>query len=105
MICQNMRELFSNNLDTLPPPLNRFQKGKKYTWYLTDSETTICKVIPGCHWVQQISSQCVSRKLLQGLVARELAAYLSVFDLFLTQWIMAILSKGFKPDNRDHTAL
>ena len=26
-------------------------------------------------------------------------AYLSVFDLFLTQWIMVILSNGCKPDN------
>ena len=29
----------------------------------------------------------------------ELTVYLSVFDLFLTQRIMAILSKGCKPDN------
>ena len=28
-----------------------------------------------------------------------LTAYLSLFDLFLTQWIMAILSKRYKPDN------
>ena len=37
-------------------------------------------------------------KLLQGLVSHELTLYLSVFKLFLTQWIMAILSKGCKPD-------
>ena len=37
-------------------------------------------------------------KLLQGLVSHELTAYLSVFNLFLTQWIMAILSKVCKPD-------
>ena len=36
--------------------------------------------------------------LLQGLVSHELTAYLSVFDLFLTQLIMAMLSKGCKPD-------
>ena len=38
-------------------------------------------------------------KLFQGLKSHELAAYLSVFNLFLTQWIMTILSKGCKPDN------
>ena len=32
-------------------------------------------------------------------MSHELTAYLSVFNLFLTQWIMAILSKGCKPDN------
>ena len=46
-----------------------------------------------------MSSQWGSQKLLQGLVSHELTAYLSVFNLFLTQWIMAILSKGCKPDN------
>ena len=38
------------------------------------------------------------KKLLQGLVSHELTAYLSVFNLFLMQWIMVILSKGCKPD-------
>ena len=46
-----------------------------------------------------MSSQWGSQKLLQGLVSHELTAYLSVFNLFLTQWIMAILSKGCKPHN------
>ena len=32
-------------------------------------------------------------------MSHELTPYLSVFDLFLTNWIMAILSKGYKPDN------
>ena len=32
-------------------------------------------------------------------LTNELTAYLSVFNLFLIQWIMAILSKGCKPDN------
>ena len=32
-------------------------------------------------------------------MSHELTAYFSVFNLFLTQWIMAILSKGSKPDN------
>ena len=44
-----------------------------------------------------MSSQGESQNLLQGLVSHELTAYLSVFDL--SQWIMAILSKGCKPDN------
>ena len=38
-------------------------------------------------------------KLLQGLVSRELTAYLYVFNLFLTQRIMATLSKVCKRDN------
>ena len=46
-----------------------------------------------------MSSQWGSQKLLQGLVSHELAAYLSVFNLFLTQLIMAILSKRCKLDN------
>ena len=55
--------------------------------------------VPGYHLLRQMSSQWRSQKLLQGLVSHELKAYLSVFHLFLTQWIMAILSKGCKPDN------
>ena len=54
--------------------------------------------VPGCYLLRQMSSQRRSQKLLQGLVSHELAAYLSVFDTFLTQWIMAILLKGCKPD-------
>ena len=38
-------------------------------------------------------------KITSRFVSHELTAYLSLFDLFLTQWIMAILSKGCKPDN------
>ena len=40
-----------------------------------------------------------SQKFLQELVSHELATYLSVFNLILTQWIKAMLSKGCKPDN------
>ena len=40
----------------------------------------------------------MQKKLLQGVVPHELTAY-SIFNLFLTQWIMVILLKGFKPDN------
>ena len=39
-------------------------------------------------------------------MSHELTAYLSVFDVFLTQLIMAILSKGCKPDNfESHNSL
>ena len=51
-------------------------------------------------WVSFITADEISvRVTLQGLVSHEFTAYLSVFDLFLTQWIMAILFKGCKPDN------
>ena len=50
-----------------------------------------------CH--ATVSSQWGSQKLLQGLVSHELTFYLSVSNLFLTQWIMIIISKGCKPDN------
>ena len=53
--------------------------------------------VPGWHLLWLMSSQW-SPKLLQGLVFHELTAYFSVFDLFLTQGIMAI-SKGCKLDN------
>ena len=44
-----------------------------------------------------MSSQWRLQKLLQGLVSHEPTAYLSVFNLFLAQLIVAILSKGCKP--------
>ena len=44
--------------------------------------------------------------LLQRLVSLELADYLSVFNLFLTQQIMAISSKRCKIDNSEsHNSL
>ena len=55
--------------------------------------------VPGCCLLQQLSSHWGSQKLIQGLVSHGLTAYLSVFNLFLIQWIMVILSKGSKPDN------
>ena len=55
--------------------------------------------VPGCHLLWQMSSHWGSYKLLQWLVDHGITAYLSVFDLFLTQWIMAILSTGCKLDN------
>ena len=61
--------------------------------------------VPGCHLLRQISSQWESQKLLQGLVSHELTAYLSVFNIFLTQRIMSILSKC-KPYNfEQHNSL
>ena len=62
----------------------------------TSSGVNISEV-PQCHLLQQMSSQWGSQKLLHGLVYHELITYLSVFNLFLTQWIMTILSKGCKP--------
>ena len=38
--------------------------------------------VPGCHFLQHMSSQGGSQKLLQGLVPYELTAYVSVFNLF-----------------------
>ena len=62
--------------------------------------------VPGCYLLWQTSSQWGSQKLLQGSVSHELTVHLSVFDPFLTQWIMAILSKGSKPDNfESHNSL
>ena len=54
---------------------------------------------PGCHLLWQMSSQWGSQELLHGLVSQELTAYLSVFNQFLHQWIMFVISKGCKPDN------
>ena len=55
--------------------------------------------VPGCHFLWQTSYQRGSQKLLEGLVSHEFTAYISVFHIFLIQWIMAILSKRCKPDN------
>ena len=55
--------------------------------------------VTGCHLFWQMNPQWGSQKLLPGLVSHELTVYFSVFDLFLTQWIMAMLSKGCKPDH------
>ena len=39
-------------------------------------------------------------------MSHELTVYISVFDLFLTQWSMAISTKGCKPDNfESHNSL
>ena len=62
--------------------------------------------VPRCHLLQQMSSQWGLQKLLQGLVSHELTAYISVSDLFLTQQIIVILSKGCKPGNfESHNSL
>ena len=62
--------------------------------------------IPRYNLLQQKSSQWGLQKLLKRLVSHELTAYLTVFELFLTLWIIVILSKGCKPDNfESHNSL
>ena len=61
--------------------------------------------VPRCPLLRQMNSQWGSQKLLQGLVSHELTVYLSVFYVFLTQWIMAILSKRYKPGNFESNKL
>ena len=51
--------------------------------------TTISKVL-GYHLLQQMSSQWGLQKSLGGLVSHEHTAYIAVFELFLTQWIMVV---------------
>ena len=66
----------------------------------------VIEEVPQCHLLQQMSSQWGSQRLLQELVSCELIAYPSIFNLFLTQWIMAILSKWCKPGNfESHNSL
>ena len=60
--------------------------------------TDISKVCE-CPLLRQMSSQRGWQKLLQGLVSHELTSYLSISNVFLTQWIMGILSIGCKPNN------
>ena len=53
-------------------------------------------------WVSFVTADEFSvrvTKLLQGLMSHELIAYLSVFNIYLTQWITAVLWKVCKPDN------
>ena len=59
--------------------------------------------VPWYDLLWEMDSQWGSQKLLQGLVSHELLAYLSVFNLYLAQWIMAILSKGCKPGDKVQT--
>ena len=66
---------------------------------MTISDGVDISEVRGCHLIRQMISQWRLQKIFQELVSHELIAYVSVFDLFLTQWIMAILSKGCKPDN------
>ena len=62
--------------------------------------------VPDCHLLRQMSSQLGPQILIQGLVSHEVTAYHSVFNLFLTRWIIAILSKGCKPNNLEsHNSL
>ena len=62
--------------------------------------------VPGCHLLWQMSSHWESQKLLQGLVSHELTAYLSsVFNLFLTQWIMSYHQKDVNQITLNHTTI
>ena len=58
--------------------------------------------VPGCYLLQQMSSQGGSQNFLQRLVVHELTVYLSIFNLFLTQWNIAILSNQI---TLNHTTL
>ena len=71
--------------------LNRF--------FLPHTLCVTCPEVPGCHLLREMSSQWGSQKLLQVLVSYELIAYVSVFDIILTQLILVILWKGCKPNN------
>ena len=55
--------------------------------------------VSGYHFFKQMSSWWGSQKLLQILVSHELTVYLSVFDIFLTQWIMANLGDSVDSEN------
>ena len=46
-------------------------------------------VASGCQLLWHMSSQLGSKRSLKGLMSHELTVYLSVSDLFLTQWIMS----------------
>ena len=59
----------------------------------------------GCHLLWQRSSQWGSQKLLQLLLSHEFTTYLSVFNLFLTQWIMAYYQKIVNQITLNHTTL
>ena len=75
-------------------------KACRKSW--TKQETScIAKTLSCNRWTKFVTRDEFSvrvTKLLQGLVSYEFTAYLSVFNLFLTQWIMVILSKLCKPD-------
>ena len=70
----------------------------------TSSDVDISEV-PGCNLLQQMSSQWESQKLLQGLVSHELTAYLSVFDLFLTNVLWPYFQKDVNQITLNHTTL
>ena len=62
--------------------------------------------VPWCHLFWQMSSQWGSQTLLQGLVSHELTTFLSIFNQFKLNWIMAILLKAYKLDHLElHNSL
>ena len=52
-----------------------------------------------------MSSQRVPQKLLQGLASHKLKAYLSVFEVLLTQQIMAIFQKNMNKNFESHNSI
>ena len=69
----------------------------KYTPAAVSNGVDITEV-SGCHLLGQMNCQWGSQNWLQGLVSHELTAYIFL-KIFVTEWIMVILSKGCKPDN------
>ena len=49
--------------------------------------------VPECNLSRQMICQWGLQKLLQGFVSHELTAYPSVFNMFLTQWILYIIKR------------
>ena len=54
---------------------------------------------PGCHLLRQMSFPWESQKITSRIGVSWTHSLPFCFDLFLTQWIMAILSKVCKPEN------
>ena len=63
-------------------------------------------IFPGYHLLRQMSSQWGSQKLLQWYCLMKSQPTFLFLIYFTIQWIMAILSKGCKPDNfKSHNSL
>ena len=61
--------------------------------------------VPGCHLLQQMSSQWGSQKLLQGLLSRELTAYLSIINQFKLNELWPYYQKHVNQMILNHTTL
>ena len=63
---------------------------------------------PGCHLLQQMSSQCGSQKLIQGLGTHELTTHLSLLTVYLFKFneLWSFYQKHVIPDNfESHNSL